>query len=445
MPPEVAETYLQRWQSQASRAEPESPSRARQSQCLQRWQRHASREKSHRVGRAKPPDLSQNLHPELAKASASRGGKDMPQEVAKTCLQRWQSQASRASRDGRAKTSEVGLQSTSNVVDSLDQNNLDSLVSPSPLVFWHVDGPTASSRPLFSLTPLPRPKGFSSRLQGSYISVPEKIILTGVASHLSIFGDMRDDLLEDVETNPCSTLRFVSLPKVSKRECFVLVMTKCHHKDNHGVCKSTPLPVAVENFSGSQNSDSSSSQVSEHLALKYPKLFGLKPASQLRIRRKPFLAWLPELTSKARPPELTSKARPLELTSKVRPPELTSEARPPEKKKKKNLEFCPDHQIVHSGNLHCEVEAPVRNAMEPMPQKMVNRPIEKFHIEILPLTLAKSIPAFHHKLLSLIKSTSCLPFKNAAHIMKQLLKLSNQTLKLSPRPKMPPVGFLQFL
>ncbi|KAA8531138.1 hypothetical protein F0562_005847 [Nyssa sinensis] len=75
-PPEVAEMYLQRWQSQASRAEPESPSRARQSQRLQSWQRHVS-----------------------------RGCKDVPQ--------RWQSQASRASiasRDGRAKTSEVGLQ-----------------------------------------------------------------------------------------------------------------------------------------------------------------------------------------------------------------------------------------------------------------------------------------------------------------------------------------------
>ncbi|KAA8536418.1 hypothetical protein F0562_028896 [Nyssa sinensis] len=76
--------------------------------CLQRRQRCTSRD-----GRAKPPELSQNLYPELARACASRGGKDMPPEVAKTCLQRWQSQTSRASiasRDGRAKTSEVGLQ-----------------------------------------------------------------------------------------------------------------------------------------------------------------------------------------------------------------------------------------------------------------------------------------------------------------------------------------------
>ncbi|KAA8534120.1 hypothetical protein F0562_031687 [Nyssa sinensis] len=248
----------------------------------------------------------------------------MPPEVAEMYLQRWQSQASRtsiASRDGRAKPPEKAYSiarkgsenqleqpladktipalngSTSNVVDSLDQNNLESLVSPSPLVSWHVGGPTASSRPLFSLTPLPRPEGFSSRLQGSYISVPENIILTGivgVTSHLTIFGDMRDDLLKDGVIKPTpskppdsvittmeSTVEhgFVSPPKVSKMECSVLVMTTCHHKNNRGVCKSTPLPVAIENFSGSQNSDSSSSQVSEHLALKYPELFGLKPAS----------------------------------------------------------------------------------------------------------------------------------------------------------------------
>ncbi|KAA8546603.1 hypothetical protein F0562_002658 [Nyssa sinensis] len=116
-PQEVAKTCLQRWQRCTSRAEPESPSRAhqslrlkraRQSLRLKRWQRHASR-----GGRDVPPELSQNLHPELIRACASRGDKDMPPEVAEMYLQRWQSQASRASiasRDGRAKPSEVGLQ-----------------------------------------------------------------------------------------------------------------------------------------------------------------------------------------------------------------------------------------------------------------------------------------------------------------------------------------------
>ncbi|KAA8540351.1 hypothetical protein F0562_024730 [Nyssa sinensis] len=135
--------------------------------------------------------------------------------------------------------------SISNVVDSPDQNNLDSLVSPSPLVSWRVDCTTESSRQLFLLTPLPRPKGFSSRLQGSYISVPENITLNGtvgVASLLAIFGDMSDDLLEGVAIKPTpskppdsgitkmeSTVEhgFVSPPKVCKRECSMLVMTPC--------------------------------------------------------------------------------------------------------------------------------------------------------------------------------------------------------------------------
>ncbi|KAA8525163.1 hypothetical protein F0562_006973 [Nyssa sinensis] len=54
--------------------------------------------------------LSIQSSSELTRASASRGGKNMPPEVAKTCFQRWQSEASRASiasKDGRAKTSEL--------------------------------------------------------------------------------------------------------------------------------------------------------------------------------------------------------------------------------------------------------------------------------------------------------------------------------------------------
>ncbi|KAA8515134.1 hypothetical protein F0562_018313 [Nyssa sinensis] len=50
--------------------------------CLQRWQRCASR-----GGRDVPPEMSQNLHPELVRACASRAGKDMPPEVAEMCLQ----------------------------------------------------------------------------------------------------------------------------------------------------------------------------------------------------------------------------------------------------------------------------------------------------------------------------------------------------------------------
>ncbi|KAA8527400.1 hypothetical protein F0562_034885 [Nyssa sinensis] len=107
---------------------------------------------------------------------------------------------------------------------------------------------------------------------------------------------------------------------------------------------------------------------------------------------------------------------------------------------RKNLEFCHDHQIVHSGNLHHKVEAPVRNAMEPKPQKMINRPIEKFQTEILPPKSAKSIPATHHKLLSPIKSAGFIPSKNAAHIMEAAAKIIEPGPQAITKGKMPPVG-----
>ncbi|KAA8538349.1 hypothetical protein F0562_027828 [Nyssa sinensis] len=124
-------------------------------------------------------------------------------------------------------------------------------------------------------------------------------------------------------------------------------------------------------------------------------------------------------------------------------PKLGLQSLPPELGlQRKNLEFCHNHQIVHSDNPHREVEASVRNAMEPKPQKMINRPIEKFHTEILPLKLAKSIPAFHHKLLSSIKSAGFLPSKNTAHIMEAAAKIIKPGPQVITEAKMPPTGSL---
>uniref|UniRef100_A0A5B6YL43 DUF4378 domain-containing protein n=1 Tax=Davidia involucrata TaxID=16924 RepID=A0A5B6YL43_DAVIN len=107
---------------------------------------------------------------------------------------------------------------------------------------------------------------------------------------------------------------------------------------------------------------------------------------------------------------------------------------------RKNLEFCDDHQNVHSGNLHLKVEAPVRNAMELKPQKMINRPIEKFQTEILPPKSAKSIPITHHKLLSPIKSPSFIPSKNVAHIMEAAAKIIETGPQATTMAKMPLLG-----
>ncbi|XP_052208652.1 uncharacterized protein LOC127812289 [Diospyros lotus] len=90
---------------------------------------------------------------------------------------------------------------------------------------------------------------------------------------------------------------------------------------------------------------------------------------------------------------------------------------------RRNLEFHHDHQISLSGPLRSKVDRPVQKAMEPKPQKMINRPIEKFQTEVLPPKSAKSIPITHHKLLSPIKSPGFIPPKNAAHIMEAAAKI----------------------
>ncbi|CAK9139876.1 unnamed protein product [Ilex paraguariensis] len=209
----------------------------------------------------------------------------------------------------------------SNVVDSPYQTKLDSLVSPSPLVSWRADCTTESGRQLFLLTPLPRAKASSFKFQGPSKSVFENITsdnTVGLPSLLALSGHTDDDLLESVVIKltpskvPDSVVTknetamqsgFVSPAKFSQRDCSMFVMTprlkmsppkscvllepisEISHKDVHGVHKSTPFPVGVQNLSGSRDSESSSNQVSEHLVLKYPELFGIKAANKLANRR----------------------------------------------------------------------------------------------------------------------------------------------------------------
>ncbi|XP_058180866.1 uncharacterized protein LOC131299244 [Rhododendron vialii] len=202
----------------------------------------------------------------------------------------------------------------SDVVQSSEQTKLDSLVSPSPLVSWRADCTAEGGRQLFLLTPLPRPKAFSSNLQGSSQWVMKKITSTtaGVPSVSAISGDTTDNNVEGlavksskvanaVENERESNLKpqFASLPKLSKMDCSALVMTPClkmsppkscvllepiselSHKDTRGVQKSTPFPVTIKEFCRLQLSESSSSEGSEELALKYPELFGIQPPHKL--------------------------------------------------------------------------------------------------------------------------------------------------------------------
>ncbi|KAF5932018.1 hypothetical protein HYC85_028189 [Camellia sinensis] len=206
---------------------------------------------------------------------------------------------------------------TSNVIQSPEQTKLDFLVSPSPLVSWRAECTTECGRQLFLLTPLPRPKAFSSKLKDSSKSVIGKITSNTVG--FSISGVTNDDRLEDVAIKPApskvsnsvvtkreSTLEpgFNSPLKFSEMDRSVLVMTprlkmsppkscvllepisEISYKDNHGVRKSTPFPVGIPDFSESEVSESSSSEASENLALKYPELFGIQPSHKLGNGRK---------------------------------------------------------------------------------------------------------------------------------------------------------------
>ncbi|KAK3008547.1 hypothetical protein RJ639_013392 [Escallonia herrerae] len=108
--------------------------------------------------------------------------------------------------------------------------------------------------------------------------------------------------------------------------------------------------------------------------------------------------------------------------------------------RRKTLEFHHDHEIMHSGNLHHKVEAPDRNAIEPKPQKIINRPIEKFQTESLPPRSAKSIPITQHKLLSPIKSPSFIPSQNAAHIMEAAARIIEPGQGATAKARMPLLG-----
>ncbi|KAK2990279.1 hypothetical protein RJ640_014731 [Escallonia rubra] len=107
---------------------------------------------------------------------------------------------------------------------------------------------------------------------------------------------------------------------------------------------------------------------------------------------------------------------------------------------RKTLEFHHDHEIMHSGNLHHKVEAPDRNAIEPKPQKIINRPIEKFQTESLPPRSAKSIPITQHKLLSPIKSPRFVPSQNAAHIMEAAARIIEPGQGATAKARMPLLG-----
>lgn len=102
---------------------------------------------------------------------------------------------------------------------------------------------------------------------------------------------------------------------------------------------------------------------------------------------------------------------------------------------RKELEVYGDHRVMNSSDLINNVEGPSKSAIEPKPQKMATKPIEKFQTEVLPPRSAKSIPITHHKLLSPIKTPGFFPSKDAAHIMEAAAKIIDAGLQATPRSK----------
>lgn len=211
-----------------------------------------------------------------------------------------------------------------NVVDSPHPSKVESLVSPSPLVSWRGGCTIERGRQLFMLTPLPMPKVLSSKRQGLTKSLFERVSSSTtitLPSLLADSGDTNHEMLEGVAIKPTpskpsgavatktgSTFEcgIVSTPIFGKRDGSVLVMTprlkmspprscvllepisESYHQENdkYKIRKSTPFPVGVQNFGGSESPDSSSNEAPENLALKYPELFGIQLTHKIGIGKK---------------------------------------------------------------------------------------------------------------------------------------------------------------
>lgn len=196
---------------------------------------------------------------------------------------------------------------------SPEENTMDSLISPSPLVSWRANCTIDRGRQLFLLTPLPVPKSLSSK---HYEPTNNKSLFQRVNPNqivdfpqiLTISGDGHDDLTEGLDIKPTpvkqsdsiptktgSNLQpgFVSSPMVSKNDqsalrtpglkmsppksCVLLdPVSQSTHRPNGRFRKSTPFPVRIQNHEDSESSESSGSEASEGLAFKYPELLGIR-------------------------------------------------------------------------------------------------------------------------------------------------------------------------
>ncbi|KAF5739900.1 hypothetical protein HS088_TW12G01112 [Tripterygium wilfordii] len=76
------------------------------------------------------------------------------------------------------------------------------------------------------------------------------------------------------------------------------------------------------------------------------------------------------------------------------------------------------------------------NHQESRPHKSLNRPIERFRTEMLPLKSAKSTPKTHHKLLSPIRSPGFISTKNEAYIVQAAAKMIESSPRAAGKEKL---------
>ncbi|KAK1434163.1 hypothetical protein QVD17_11081 [Tagetes erecta] len=205
---------------------------------------------------------------------------------------------------------------TSKTLVSPYVDKFDFLVSPSPLVSWRADCAADGGRNLFMLTPLPKRTPFSSRLKKTSKSVFEKTsdvtvrpagplsdnfnitinekaaveissdVAVGpvdpVADHISMAINEKT-AVENVFSSPekvvmgdNSIVEATPYMKASPPKSCKLLEPSFEWRNNTNATKKPPMdPVG----GGSGDSDPSSCQLpSGHLALKYPELFGIRPA-----------------------------------------------------------------------------------------------------------------------------------------------------------------------
>ncbi|PIA42924.1 hypothetical protein AQUCO_02000399v1 [Aquilegia coerulea] len=205
-----------------------------------------------------------------------------------------------------------------NCYDSPVESDMDSIVSPSPLVSWCAERTVESGRQLFLLTPLPGSRQPSSKFQTSSRSVLARKVdgpldtNLGILSTVTIRQNTDDDFLEgkllkptpnrcgnssvtEIEsgfghdfaspakcvTRPRSMFLMTPRLKMSPPKSCVLLepISESCQQDNTYIAKPTP-------FCAGTTAKPYSSNFSETLRLKYPELFGTQQDFKSRMEWK---------------------------------------------------------------------------------------------------------------------------------------------------------------